>query len=201
MKDFTMTKHRFRQAFLATSLGVLSVGCGHNPIDRTRSAVRINELSSRNGVYQDIFGNTGDWIELHNVSDEDFDLGGCYISDSANKRFKYQFSETQGDAGATTYVVPARGVLLVFADAQPLESSPIEPHLSFKLSGGGEGVWLSDPAGYVIDSVQFSQVPPNNAGTRWTSLARFPDGTGEFEWCSEGTPGKLNGDSCSGDVL
>ncbi len=201
MKEFTMIKHRFRKALLAASLVVLSVGCGRGPIDRTRSAVRINELSSVNGVYQDIFGNTGDWIELYNVSDEDFDLGGCYISDSANKRFKYQFPETQGDAGAKSYIVPARRVLLVFADAQPLESSPIEPHLSFKLTKKGESIWLSDPAGYVIDSVQFSLVPPNDAGTRWTSFARFPDGTGEFEWCSEGTPGEVNGDSCNGDVL
>lgn len=196
-----MTKRCFRQAFLAATLGGLSVACGHNSIDRSRSPIRINELSALNGVYQDLFGNTGDWIELYNMSDEDFNLGGCYISDGANKRFKYQFPEATEDAGGEVYKVPARGVLVVFADGQPLESSPLEPHLSFKLSDKGESVWLSDPAGYVIDSVQFSRVPPNNAGTRWTSFARFPDGTGEFEWCSEGTPGKLNGDTCNGDVL
>jgi len=193
-----MTKCCFRQIVLAATLGVVAIGCGQDSIARTRSAIRINELSPLNGVYQDLFGNTGDWIELYNLSDTDFDVGGYYISDSANKRFKYQFPAV--DAGQV-YQVPAKGVLLIFADKQPLESSALEPHTDFSFGKKGESAWLSDPQGYVIDTVQFSQVPPNDAGTRRTSFARFPDGTGEFEWCSQGTPDKLNGERCSGDVL
>lgn len=195
-----MTQRYFRTVFVIATLNAMPVGCGNDSIERNRSPIRINELSPHNGVYQDLFGNTGDWIELYNLSDTDFDLGDYYISDSANKRFKYQFPAGAVDAG-DAYKVPAKGVLVLFADGQPLESSPIEPHLSFKLSDKGESVWLSNPAGYVIDSVQFSLVPPNDAGTSWTSFARFPDGTGEFDWCSEGTPGKLNGDHCAGQTL
>lgn len=188
-----MTKHTLQSVILMGTLGVLLVGCGNDSIARSRSAVRINELSPLNGVYQDIFGNSGDWIELYNIDNKDFDLEGYYISDSVNKRFK--------DVFAAGYIVPAKGVLLLFADGQPLETRAIEPHLSFKLSNQGDGVWLSNPSGYLVDSVEFSILPPNDAGTRWTSFARFPDGTGEFQWCTAGTPNKRNGDHCTGQTL
>ena len=193
-----MTRHCFRQVVLAVCLGVLTAGCGRNSVERNRSAVRINEVAPKNGSDQDIAGDTYDWIELYNTSDTDFDLGGCYISDSAKKRFKYQFPSV--DAGER-YLVPAKGVLVGFADGTPKDSSAIEPHFGFRLSDTGEGVWLSNPEGYVIDSVQFGWIPPADGGTKRTSFARYPDGTGEFQWCSESTFNELNGDSCNGDVL
>jgi hypothetical protein len=199
-KDFTMTRHCFGPVFLAVCLCVLAAGCGRDSVDRNRSAVRINEVSPKNGSVQDIDGNTSDWIELYNASDTDFDLAGCYISDSANNRFKYQFPASDAGAGIT-YSVPAKGVLAGFADGISGPGKEDEPHFDFKLSDTGEGVWLSNPAGYLIDSVQFGWVPPNDAGTKRTSLARFPDGTGDFQWCSESTFDELNGDHCSGEVL
>jgi hypothetical protein len=198
-----MTQRCLRLAVLVAIVGAAPVACGNNTAEITRSPIRINELSPQNGVYQDLFGNAGDWIELYNGSDKDFDLGGYYISNHVKKRFEYQFPEGAADAGdaAQVYTVPAKGVLLMFADAQPLESSPTEPHLSFKLSAKGSGVWLSDPAGYLVDWVQFSVLPPNSAGTTRTSLARFPDGIGEFQWCTKSSPSELNGDHCTGEIL
>lgn len=194
-----MTQRCLQSALLMVTLGMLPIGCGNEPLQRSRSALRINELAPKNGVYQDLFGNTGPWIELYNLSDTDFDLGGYYISNSAKKRFKFQFPAV--DAG-DVYKVPANGVLLLFADDSPLESSALEPHLSFTLHHKkGNGVWLSNPDGYVVDSVECSWLPPNDAGTSWTSFARFPDGTGEFQWCTAGSPGQLNGDQCTGEVL
>ena len=183
-----------RSALLVVAAGVLPIGCGREPMVTSRSAVRVNEFAPKNGAYQDVFGNVSPWIELYNTGDKDFDLEGYYISDSVNKRFKDQFP-----AG---YAIADKSVLLLFADAQPLESSPQEPHLSFKLSHKkGDGIWISDPDGYVVDSVETSVQPSDDAGTSWTSFARFPDGNGKFQWCSEGTPDKLNGDRCQGDVL
>jgi hypothetical protein len=195
-----MTRHFCGQIVLAVCLGVLAVGCGRDSVERNASAVRINEVSPKNGVVQDIDGNTSDWIELYNTSDTDFDLTGCYISDSANKRFKYQFPAADAGTGIA-YSVPAKSVLAGFADGMPESSKEDEPHFNFKLSDTGEGVWLSNPAGYVIDWVQFAWVPANDAGTKRTSFARYPDGTGDFQWCSESTFDELNGDRCSGEVL
>jgi hypothetical protein len=169
------------------------VGCGEEPVARNATSIRINEVNPANGVYQDMVGDTDDWIELYNGTDAEFNLEGYYLSDSVKKRFKDQFV-----AGT---VVPAHGVLLVWADAQTNQSSSRSPHMSFKLSSEGEGVWFSNPEGYLVDSVEFGDMPPNDAGTEWTSLSRLPDGTGAFRWCSMSTPDELNGDACGGQSL
>lgn len=174
-------------------LALVLAGCGDEAVGSGRTPIRINEVMSKNQVYQDLVGDTDDWIELYNDSDQAFDLGGCYISDSPNHRFKAQL-----EAGV---MVPARGVLLVWADGQPLQSSVRSPHLSFQLSSSGEGVWLSNAQGYLVDTISFGLTPPNREGTEWTSLARFPDGSGEVRWCSEATPEHLNGASCAGELL
>jgi len=179
--------------YVLTSCLLAVCGCGTEPVSEVSIPVRINEVMSANDVYQDLVGDTDDWIELYNGSSQDFDLTGYFISDSSNHRFK--------DAFQAGVKVPAGGVLLVWADAQPLQSSPRAPHLSFQLSSSGEGVWLSNPQGYLVDSLGFGLTPPNRVGTQWTSLQRFPDGSGSPRWCSEATPEALNGAQCTGEQL
>jgi hypothetical protein len=143
-------------------------------------------------------GDTDDWIELYNTGDTDFDLGGYYISDDVDKRFVKDDVSLVLAAGV---VVPKKGVLLLWADGQPAQGTLKAPHLSFKLSADGEGVWLSNPAGYLVDSIEFGKIPPKVAETERGSLARFPDGTGPFQWCSHYSPEKVNGDHCTGESL
>lgn len=185
-------KLRARISLIAAPL-LLIWGCGNDPVESHPTPIRINELNPDNPVYQDMVGDTDDWIELYNSSNDAFSLAGYYLSDSPNRRFKDKFVEGT--------VVPARGVLLVWADGEVEQSSSRSPHMSFKLSSQGEGVWLSNQEGYVVDYVDFGDVPPNDAGTEWTSLERFPDGTGSFQWCSESTPDELNGSACKGQSL
>ena len=166
----------------------LVAGCGDEPALREVTPIRINELTSTNDVFQDLVGDTDDWIELYNDSDEDFPLEGYYVSDDVDERFK--------SVVAPGVVVPARGVLLLWADGQPLQSNERAPHLAFQLSSEGEGVWLSNPSGLVVDAVEFAALPLSSAGELWTSLSRFPDGTGPFSWCSVSTPEELNGSAC-----
>jgi hypothetical protein len=171
--------------------------------------IRINELNANNPVYQDMTGDTDDWIELYNMSDTALDLGGYFLSDDVDERFTTELPDgTQTPAtlpdGA---IIPPGGVLLLYADAEPnqtqinVEHQIAWIHLGFKLSSQGEGVWLSNPDGYLIDSVEYRITPPNQAGTQWTSLARFPDGTGAFRWCSEASPDALNTGTCQGENL
>ncbi|HEY5961233.1 MAG TPA: lamin tail domain-containing protein [Polyangiaceae bacterium] len=182
-----------RWALLLPAILLSAIGCGEEPVVRTSTPIRINEVNPANPVYQDMVGDTDDWIELYNPTDAEFQLEGYYISDSAGKRFKDQFV-----AGT---VIPAKGVLLVWADAEPEQSSVRAPHTTFKLSSSGEGVWLSNPDGYVIDRVDFGSMPVNPSGGEWTSLARFPDGTGPFSWCTESSADELNGSKCIGQTL
>jgi len=171
--------------WLAITPVLLALGCGTKPVSVPRVGVRINELSSSNHTYQDEIGETDDWIELYNPDIEEASLAGYFISDSHNRRFKVQLTEAA--------VVPGQGLLLLWADEQVSQGGL---HLSFKLSSEGDGVCLSNPEGYTLDCIEFDAVPPYDAGTEGTSLARFPDGTGSFQWCSISSPEELNGSRC-----
>src|SRR5215207_1424097 len=115
------------QLFRALSilpLVLVLAGCGDEPALAQATPIRINELASTNDVYQDLIGDTDDWIELYNDSDEDVSLEGYYVSDEADERFKSVL--------AAGVVVPARGVLLLWADGEPRQSNARAPHLSFE---------------------------------------------------------------------
>jgi len=169
---------------------VLTLACGTDTEPASKVEVRINELSSSNHDYQDANGDTDDWIELINLRSEPVDLAGYFIADTANNRFKVELT-----AGV---VVPGNGLLLLWADGEPNQGPA---HVAFQLGSTGDGVCLSNPNGYVIDCVEFSAIPPNDAGTEDTSLARFPDGTGNFQWCTRSSPEERNGTRCSGISL
>ena len=165
---------------------ILALACGTNPVATPSVSVRINEVSSSNHDYMDEIGDTDDWIELYNPNAEAVDLTGYFLSDSHSKRFKVELTEAA--------VVPGNGLLFLWADGEPSQG-PL--HVNFKLSSVRDGVCLSNPEGYTLDCVEFGAVPPYTAGTEDTSLARFPDGFGRFEWCNISSPEELNGTACS----
>jgi hypothetical protein len=115
----------------------------------SNSPVVINELMASNtGALADPQGEYDDWIELHNLTDQDVDLTGRYLSDEPNNPRKWAFP-----AGTT---LPPDGYVIVWAD----EDGPATPglHASFKLSADGEEIFLTDTdANYnaVLDSVTF----------------------------------------------
>jgi hypothetical protein len=151
--------------------------------------VRLNEVCAANHSTADDAGNTGDWIELVNLGASDVSLDGFYISDDVDTRFVHQFPAAA--------VLPGDAVLLLWADAEP-ERGPL--HLGFKLSADGEGVWLSNPQGYVVDFIEFNATPTLDSDEHDASFARYPDGTGQFGWCGVPTPGEKNGALCTKPV-
>ena len=178
---------RFSNCFVAlVGLAALAlVACGSEDESAQTGGARgvfINELMPDNDtVYEDpdATGEYDDWIELYNDSDSDADLSGCFISDDPDNPQRHELPE-----GTT---VRAGGVLLLLAD-RGTEQGPL--HLSFALDRSGEGVWLTDSADNLVDSVEFGLAPGEY------SFARFPDGTGDFEWCAVPSPDELNGSAC-----
>jgi hypothetical protein len=192
----------------------LLVGCGSREESRglreaSGSLVRINEIQASGNSEEatDVPGEFPDWIELYNAGEHAGNLAGYFITDNPERPFKH--------ALVPGVVVPARGFLVLFADDPPHEGplDPIGPlHLSFKLSAGGEGVYLRDPDGNLVDGIDFGAVPwsttpypdypidptcldpdvPCNY-----SYARFPDGSGAFQWCDHPSPEKSNGSECT----
>jgi hypothetical protein len=173
---------------LASTAVCLCAACGTEPAGNSSTAVRLNELCPVNHNTADATGNTGDWIELVNLGASPVSLEGYYLSDDADERL--------GQPLTADAVVPANGILLLWADGSPERGSL---HLGFKLSAGGEGVWFSNPQGYVIDSVEFNAAPALDSDVD-ASFARYPDGTGRFGWCGQSTPGENNGARCANPV-
>ncbi|MCA9490574.1 MAG: lamin tail domain-containing protein, partial [Myxococcales bacterium] len=154
----------------------------------TPANVVINELMASNATgLQDESGAFPDWIELHNTGDEAADLSAWFMTDDGGVPQKWSFPDD--------VVIPGGGYLIVFADDDP--STTTELHASFKLSAGGEALYLVGPVESdleLVDSVEFG---PQTTDVSW---ARVPNGTGDFEADGTPTPGAANDGGGAGDA-
>ena len=124
--------------------------------------VLINEIIARTQAPIEL----SDSIELYNSSESDIDIGGWYLSDSANNLLKFQIP-VETTLGAGQYIV---------FDESDFNASGNPGPGSFALDGDqGEDVWLvaADAQGNVtrfVDDVHFRTTKNG------TSLARIPNG-------------------------
>ena len=141
----------------------------------------INEfLASNDSCYADENGEYDDWIEIYNPGSEPVDIGGMYITDDLSDLTAWQIPATAPDS--TT--IPAGGFLVLWADKQPEQGIL---HVKIKLSGKGEQIGLTAPNGTtVIDSLTFG------AQTTDVSMGRLPDGSDNWTFFNEPTPGASN---------
>ncbi len=131
-----------------------------------RTTVIINELMPVNlTTVPDNYGEYDDWIELYNLTPDDFDLSGYYLSDSKKRQTKWHFP---GGTKITGY-----GYLIVWADG---DSTQTGLHTNFKLSDMGETLELSRPDLQLIDRVKYP------AQAREFTFSRIPNGKGGFTW-------------------
>ncbi len=145
---------------------------GHSAYLASRTAsgfpVVISELMASNASYPSPDGNPYDFIELHNPTEGEVDLSGCWISDDPEK---------MKDSLPKGSVLGPGEYLLLWCGG--------ENGLSFKLaSEGGETVSLLSPGGDVIDSVTTPAMKKDS------SLARKEDGSREITFAV--TPGSAN---------
>jgi hypothetical protein len=145
----------------------------------THSPVVIHELMAANTkTLADPQGDFDDWIELHNVSAEEVDLTGRYLTDEPTNPRKWAFP-----AGTT---IPAGGYLIVWADENGKATEGL--HASFKLSKEGEEVLLTDTdanLNAILDAVTFG------AQTEDRSYARSAADADVWE-IQDPTPGVAN---------
>jgi hypothetical protein len=143
------------------------------------SPVVINEIMAANrDTIADPQGDFDDWIELRNITANEVDLAGRYLSDEPNNPRKWQFP-----VGTR---IPANGYLIVWADEDGL--APIGLHSSFRLAAGGEELFLTDTdaaLNAVLDSVTFG---PQSDDISFGRTAADPD---IFDFMAP-TPGATN---------
>ena len=143
------------------------------------SPVIINEIMADNSqTLADPQGQFDDWIELRNVTDEEVDLSGRYLSDDPNNPRKWRFP-----IGAR---IAANGFLIIWADEDG--TAPSGLHANFKLSAEGEQVLLVDSdanLNALLDSVTFGAQQTDR------SYGRRADYSTTFEIMPP-TPGRTN---------
>ena len=142
--------------------------------------VVINELMASNtGTLADPQGEYDDWIELRNVTDQEVELTGRYLSDEPNNPRKWSFP-----AGTT---IAANGYLIVWADEDSTDTPGL--HASFRLSSSdGDEIFLTDTdanLNAVLDSVVFGSQETDR------SYGRTAADPGEFDFMRP-TPGLAN---------
>jgi hypothetical protein len=119
-------------------------------------------LASNDSLLFDLNGEDEDWIELVNTTNAPIDLAGFYLSDDPLDLMAWAFP-----AGTT---IPANGYLLVWADN---DVNQLGLHANFKLSAGGDYVYLSH--GFNLhDQIAFGPQIAN------VSYARCPDAGLDF---------------------
>ncbi|MBT3243702.1 MAG: T9SS type A sorting domain-containing protein [Bacteroidetes bacterium] len=149
----------------------------------TTADIRINEVVARNAKgLQDEAGDDDDWIELYNPGGSDINIAGLYMSDTS---LPTSFHRIPGsDASKTT--IPAGGHLILWADG---ESGEGINHLPFKLSNGGETVYLAQLIGgqvNIIDQISYPKLE------RDVPYGRYPDGSNNWQLLSDPSPNSQN---------
>ncbi len=138
-------------------------------INATYSTLSAGQLVINEFVASNQTGNTDeegkyeDWIELYNTTSTTLSLDNLYLSDDADDKLIYQFP--------TGTVLAANSYVVVWCDKDEEQG---DFHAGFKLSSGGETVFLSYSDGTILQEIIY------DAQTTDMSYARSPNGTGGF---------------------
>ena len=112
-----------------------------------------------------------DYVELHNMSDEDIDISGYGISDSRSDIYRYTFTDT---------VIPAGGYIVV--EGRGGSGSRVG---EFGIDKSGESVYLANGKGIIIDTV--------NSGWQSGDISRGRKaGESKLYFFTTSTKGKVN---------
>ncbi len=149
--------------------------------------VFINEWMAANATFllDTSDYNYDDWFELYNAGPNSVDLGNYYLTDDLMDPKKFRVPNNG------QYVIPAGGYLLVWADNDSADNSPLSAdlHANFSLTANfpGEALGLFSPDGVTsIDTVTFGQQTNN------ISEGRYADGAINRYWMPTPTPRAAN---------
>jgi len=152
----------------------------------------INEFLASNAssnLDSDFFS-FGDWIEIYNSEDTVVNIGGYYITDDLSNPFKFQFPDTSNIQPNSYYVVWADDENYYpgnyHINPEDIDIIVTNCHTNFKLKKSGEEVGLFSSNGDLIDSIIFDDQITD------ISYGRNPDGTTDWYYFSDPTPGTPN---------
>jgi len=141
-------------------------------------AIVINELLANSA------GGVPDWIELHNTTEDPVDVGGWFLSDSANDLTRYEIAQ-----GTT---IAPQGYLVLTEDQHFGNETDPGCHEPFALGRSGETVYLhSGSSGVLTGYSEAVTFGPSESGVTF-GLHRTSMGASHFVAMSQPTPGQSN---------
>lgn len=147
----------------------------------------LNEIMSTNSeTITDEDGDTEDWIEIYYIGEQPLNMEGYGLSDDYERPFRWVFPDTTIQSG---------DYLLIWASNKDRRIPGNELHTNFAISSDGEEVILTHP-----DSTRIDEFPPTAIPTD-VSAGRQPDGTGDWEFFTQPTPGASNSTEAYSDHL
>ena len=117
----------------------------------SRSVVISEVMASAQVLLTDCFGNFSDWVELHNVSSQNVDLSGWYLSDNPEDPDKWEFPDV--------VLAPDQRIVVFCSGHDTVQEGQI--HTGFSLSSTGETLTLSSFLGAPVDIVTFDKTDAN----------------------------------------
>lgn len=161
---------------LLTIIFFISISIGQNVV--------INEfMSSNHSSVQDIDGENSDWIEFYNSTNASINLLDYKLSDDASDFNKWTFPSV---------IIQPNSFLLVFASGKNILDTT-ELHTNFKISSGGEKLFLSDNNGAIIDQTLSVSLSADQ------SYGRVPDGSNN--WIVINTPSPKESNNSSNQLI
>ena len=136
----------------------------------TDAQVYINEVMSNNqNTVIDNDDNYSDWIEIYNSGTSAINLQGYFLSDDPDSMSKWRIPN----------ITIQPGSFFIFWCSSKNDGSVVNPHTNFSLSSHNENIFLSDPAGSIIDNVPIGNLVADK------SIGRLPDGSSNLVYLSE----------------
>ena len=137
----------------------------------------LNEVMARNqSAVTNPAGHRSDWIELQNPTAASFNLAGMSLSFDGLQARQWVFGPSAS--------IPAGGYLVVWCDdAAPVSTNPPFLNSGLALKGEGGGVYLFNPTGQLVNSVEYGFQVENMA------LGRV---AGQWRLLASATPGAAN---------
>mgnify|MGYP003339717140 FL=1 len=130
--------------------------------------VQINEvMSDNNSTHDDPYGESNDWIELHNNSVNAVDISGLFLSDDVANPQKWVLP-------SNTVLLP-NDYLIVWTDNDTLQTTGL--HANFKMSASGDYLSLFN-ASTLLDQVTVPSLLTDQ------SYARCPETGVVFDYAS-----------------
>jgi hypothetical protein len=153
------------------------------------NVVVVNEVMSH------AHGSAPDWIELHNNSGEDLNLGGWYLSDNPDTPMKYRIADGT--------ILPGHGYLVFYEDTS-FGAGSADPGalIPFGLSENGESVNIFGPGdGLRPDYNETEDFGASATGVTYGRYFKASTQTYNFVAMAEPTPGAANSEPLTGPVV